>query len=223
MPKAKAAFAGGFVVTTDCIRRQRCQAFRISTSEHYIFRLQRILQLSNHIEDVFSPLLLSESLQSRSADVLFETSSILVRKVSQLHRLKYAVNNQRGSHARTQTEKEHATGAVASERLHSSVINDLHRNAERFIEIESDPAFAEVGWIVQRLSIHDRSRITDRNHVVVPTVGCLLDRIHQLLWRHRRTKIDLHWSSTTRGADLHEGAADVEHQDFLSCVTHPLL
>jgi hypothetical protein len=73
----------GFVVTKDCISRQRCQAFRISTSEHYIFRLQRILQLRDNIEDVLSPLLLSQSLQSRSADVLFETSSILVRKVSQ--------------------------------------------------------------------------------------------------------------------------------------------
>src|ERR1700738_2885965 len=111
MPKPKAAFARGFVVTTNCIRRQRCQAFRISTSEHYIFHLQRILKLSDNIEDVLSPLLLSESLQSRSADVFFETSSILVRKVSQLHRLKDTVDNQRRSQARTQTEKEHATGA----------------------------------------------------------------------------------------------------------------
>src|SRR5206468_479422 len=98
---------------------------------------------------------------------------------------------------------------------------DLHRDAEGFIEIESDPAFAEVGWIVQRFSIHDRSRITDRYHVVVPTVGCFLDRIHHLVWRHRRTRLDLHWSSTARGVDLHESAADVE--DFLSCVRPWLL
>ncbi len=94
MPGRKPAFARGFVVTTDCIGRQRCRAFRISTSEHYIFRLQRILQMRDNIEDVLSPFLLSESLQSRSADVLFETSSILVRKVSQIHRFKDTVDDQ---------------------------------------------------------------------------------------------------------------------------------
>ncbi len=63
MPKPKAAFARGFVVTTDCSRRQRRQAFRIPNSEHYIFHLQRILQLLHNIEDVLSPLLLSAKSQ----------------------------------------------------------------------------------------------------------------------------------------------------------------
>src|SRR6266478_5720438 len=100
----------------------------------------------NNIEDLLSPLLLSNSLQSRSADLLFKTSSILVGKVRKFQRFKNAVDNQR----RTQTQKEHASTTISAQRLHCGVVDDPERDAERFNEIESDPAFAEVSWILLR-------------------------------------------------------------------------
>lgn len=109
----------------------------------------------NNIEDVLGPLLFSKSLQSRGADLLFKTSGILVGQVRQFHRFKNTVNNQRRTQSRTQTEKEHATTAITAQRLHCRVVDDFHRDAERFCEIEFDPAFAEVSWIFLKFPLHN--------------------------------------------------------------------
>jgi hypothetical protein len=64
--------------------------------------------------------------------------------VAELHRLHDALAHERRAEAGAESEEEHLAALVAPEGLHSRVIHDLRRHAERRFEIEAGPTLAEI-------------------------------------------------------------------------------
>src|SRR5262249_51703549 len=63
------------------------------------------------------------------------------------------------------------------------IVDDVDGAAERGREVESDPPGAEVNRVDQRPAVEDRSRVADRNGLVVPPGSGLHDPSHHLLGR----------------------------------------
>src|SRR5262249_54362816 len=134
---------------------------------------------------------LADSLERGRAHKLLKRLAIFIRQVCQFHRLEYAVNNQRRSKAGTQTEKKHAAAAVAPERLHRSIVDNLHQLSESFFKVKSQPTFAKIRWVAERLSMDDRGGIANRNHIVFPVAGLCFNSLDQFFWRHRWSGFNL--------------------------------
>jgi hypothetical protein len=66
-------------------------------TEHYIVKLQPILQLCDDLKQILGPLLLSPPFQSSSAHVILESLSMFVGQVGEFHGLKQTINNQSSS------------------------------------------------------------------------------------------------------------------------------
>ena len=102
----------------------------------------------------------------------------------QLHRLKYSVDDHCGPEPRAEAQKEHAAPLVASERLHGSIIDNLDWTPECLAEIKSDPAAAQVVWLVEGASVDYRPGIADRDEAIVPVFGDALHIPHHFTGGH---------------------------------------
>src|SRR5579872_5111625 len=98
--------------------RQCAQRLRVATANDDIVGFQGGLQSSYDVGDVPAPLLLSESFQSRLADVLFIRPTFLVRHVRELHWFEHAVDDERRAEPCAEAEEEHAAALVTAQRLH---------------------------------------------------------------------------------------------------------
>src|SRR5262245_44789193 len=114
------------------------------------------------------PLVFAEPFQCLRAHVVF-VHALSVRKMPKFHRLDDAVYHHRGSQASAQSEKEQLPALVASERLHRSIVDNPDGATECLSKIESDPAATQVMRFCNRMTVQDRSRITDRDHVERPS------------------------------------------------------
>src|SRR5262249_11442413 len=77
---------------------------------------------------------------------------------------------QRRNPDRSQAEEKHLASLVASQSLHGSVIiDDLDRARE------GDPTRAEVIGLDHRSTMDNRPRVANRNHLILPLAGQLLD------------------------------------------------
>src|SRR2546427_3067885 len=111
-----------------------------------------------------SPFLLSQPLQPPDTNVVLVSPPILVGEVCQLH----PVNDHGRPEPGTEAQEEHPAPFVAPERLHGRVIDNFDRTAECLAEIKSNPAAAEIVGFTHRTSVDHRSRITDRDYVILP-------------------------------------------------------
>src|SRR5207248_3034565 len=85
----------------------------------------------------------------------------LVRHMPDFGGLDHAINNEGRAQSRAQPEKQHATAAVAADRLHGCIVDHLDRPAESLVEVQSDPARAEVVGLGGDPAAEHESRVTD--------------------------------------------------------------
>src|SRR6516225_5568545 len=162
----------------------------IAPAENDVVRLEGCCQAFNNIKDIFAPFVLTVPLQTSKADVVL-VGSLAIGKVAELHGLQESVDNHGGAKARTQAKEQHASTLVAAQRLHGGVINHLDRASESLLEVKPDPAGSEVVRIVEDTALQHRSRIPDRDGLVLPFGGELLDLGHHLLGCHLRARYEL--------------------------------
>ena len=114
---------------------------------------------------------LPETLEAAQAEIVLVGLAFLVAEMGQLHWFEHAVHDHRRAEAGAETEKQHAAALVAADGLHRGVVDQFHRDAEGFVEVETDPAATEIVRLAQRTAVDDRSGIAERNAVVVPAFG----------------------------------------------------
>src|SRR5262249_40688348 len=79
------------------------------------------------------------------------------------------------SEPRSKAQKEDLAALVASQRLHGGIVDDLHGTTECLCKIEPDPSASEVVWFGNRPAVENRPGIADRDPVIRPPSGELLD------------------------------------------------
>src|SRR5262249_55841793 len=129
-----------------------------------------------------------------------------------------AVYHHRGSQASAQSEKEQLPALVASERLHRSIVDNPDGATECLSKIESDPAATQVMRFCNRMTVQDRSRITDRDHVERPSPLQFSNICYHLLRLHRRSGWDFSWLVLAAGQNLDVRAADIDDEDLHGAV-----
>src|SRR5262245_36336242 len=110
------------------------------------------------------PFLFSSLFQAALADVIL-ISSVLVRKVSQLHRLNGTIDDHGGTETGSQPQKQHLAALVTSQGLHGGIIDDLDGPLERGLEIKARPTTAEI--------VRFRERPIPDNHPGIANRYCL--------------------------------------------------
>jgi hypothetical protein len=125
------------------------------------------------------PLLLAEPLTAALADVVLERRCT-ERQVAELQRHCLPVDDERRAEAGAEPEEEHLAVLVLAERLHDRVVHDLRRLAERLLEVEPDPALAEVHGLAGDLPLAHGCGDADRDDIVVPVRGQFADALHHL-------------------------------------------
>src|SRR5260370_40362040 len=114
----------------------------VAAPENDVLGLECSDQATDNVIDIAPPPREPVLLQPVPPDVFFE-GSIPVRQVAQLHRRHDAVDDQGRAQAGSQAEKEHLAAAVAAQRLHRGIVDDLDRASEGGPIAKSDPAWAE--------------------------------------------------------------------------------
>src|SRR5881394_1323594 len=104
--------------------------------------------------------------------------------MAQLHRFDDRIYDHARTKTRSQSEEQHLSAVVASQRLHGRVIHDTNRAAERRGEVEANPALPQVPRLADDSAIQDGSWITDRDDLVIPLAGDPLHVFDHTLWRH---------------------------------------
>ena len=74
----------------------------------------------------------------------------LIGQVREFHRLEHAIDDERGAESGAEAEEEHAAALVAAQRLHRRVVDDANGTPERLLEVEADPALAQVPRLASR-------------------------------------------------------------------------
>src|SRR3954464_2812561 len=120
-------------------------------------------------------------LQATQPDVVF-VSPFFKRQVAQLHGFHDSVDDKRASQAGPETEKQHLSAFVASERLHRSIVNNFHWAAKRCLEVETKPTFAQIMRLGNRPTMKHGAGVADGNDVVFPIRRQLLYAIGRLRW-----------------------------------------
>ena len=134
------------------VRRQLAELSRVAAAEHDVVGQDSRREVRDGLEHVLLPALVPVALLPGLADVVLERR-LPVREVPQLHRRDDAVEDHRRAEPGAEPEEEHAPALVAAERLHGRVVDDLRRLAEGRLEVEPDPALAEVDRLADDLTV----------------------------------------------------------------------
>ena len=103
--------------------------------------------------------------------------------MTKLHRLDYAVDDQRRAEPCSEPEEQHLAFLIAAERLHRRIIEDLVGRPNPVLK--SNPIHpGQILWIGHRPIVQNRAGIADRHHIVTPSVSELSDSGNHLLGRH---------------------------------------
>src|SRR5207253_2207388 len=167
-PKPQPAPIGVFIFTGFDPLRQLANPVNKPAAEHDAVGNKSRLEVLDAKEDFAFPSFCAESIQSRNTDKIFDNVAVAIRQVAELERKHMTLPNERGAEAGAEAEKQHASAAVAAERLHRSIVDDAHWFAERVAKIEPDPAFAEVLGVFHDLPATHRRRKSDRERVILP-------------------------------------------------------
>src|SRR6185312_9078240 len=195
------------------VRRQVLQPPRVAAADDDVLRQQRLTELLHRLGYLGAPLPGAVATASVLAEVVFVDVLPRVAQVPELHRLDRALDDERGAQARSQPEEEQPAALVVAQRLHRRVVDDLHRAAERRLEIEADPARAEVVRLACDDAVAHHARIADRQRVVAPAARDLQDALHHVVRRHARPGLELDMRLPPARQAFDVGAADVEYED----------
>src|SRR5207245_9824345 len=106
------------------------------------------------------PFFLAILLKSPDADVVLK-GGLLVRQVTQLHRLDNAIHDQRRAKTGSQAEKEQLATFVISQSLHGGIIHDPDGTFERGFKVETDPSSSHIPRLRHGQIQENRSRVTN--------------------------------------------------------------
>src|SRR5579863_3277316 len=122
-PQLEAAEESVLVVAEPDVFRELLELAGIAAADHHIVRLERGHQPFDHLRHLVAPLLRSEALQSRGANIVLVRPAALEREVAELHRLEDAVDDHGRAEAGAEAEEQHAAALIAPERLHGGVVD----------------------------------------------------------------------------------------------------
>src|SRR5205823_4132507 len=184
-----------------------------AAAEDDVIGNESAFQLLHREEDFALPFFFAETIDSRNAKEIFDDVAVGIWEVAQLEWENVSFPNKSRTKSGAETEKQHASAAIASQRLHGRVIDDAHRFAKRFGKIKSDPAFAEMFRFFDDLPPVHRGRKTDRERVVIPAAGCIFELANEFV--RAQCAAGIEFGTVARGAKQFDvGAADVDDEIF---------
>src|SRR5579863_1507036 len=213
-PDQQAADERILVAADDCALGAFFQLLDVATAQYDIVGAKRRFQHLGDFANVLAPALFSKTFQAAQSQIVLVGFAFLVAQVRELHRLKHAVHDHRGAESGAEAEKQHPATLVAADGLHRRVVDQFHRHAERFVEIEADPSATEIVWLAQWAAVDDRAGVTERDAVVIPALGFLFDDFDSFLRGHRRAGRDLGGFLLALHAHFYMGAADIDDKDL---------
>src|SRR4029077_5458277 len=168
------------------------------------------LQLFIHTLALPAPLPAAEPFAAALADVILECAAALVGHMPDFGGLDHAINNDGHAQTRAQPEKQHAPAPVAADCLHGCIVDHPDRLAEGLLEVEPDPALAEVVGLRGDPAVEHESRVTDRPGVKAEVAGELENLSHHDQRRHLRPGDELVDRAACIDPQLHVHAADID-------------
>src|ERR1700760_1175070 len=104
--------------------------------------------------------------------------------MTKLHWLDDTFDDHRRAKAGAEPKKQHLAALIASQCLHCRVVDDFHGDTECAGEIKPDPAAAQIPWFSYWPPAQHGPRITNRDDIIGPAIGDLLNAGDHLLRRH---------------------------------------
>src|SRR5881275_1988170 len=101
----------------------------VAAAEDDVFRLERGDQTTDDVRDVTPPLCQPVLLQPAHSDIVLERP-VEIRQVAQLQWFHDALDDDGGAEPGAESEEEQLAAAVASERLHRGIVDDLDRTSQ---------------------------------------------------------------------------------------------
>ena len=151
-------------------------------------------------------------LRSRPAWALLEQH---YQKLIRVHLRQLFADDHGRAKPRSKAQKQHLAAAVASQRLHGGIVDDLHGMAEFLCKIESNPSTSQVVWFGHRSAMEHRTGIAHRDHVIRPPLRELLHSRHHPLGRQRGSRRKRSPLGLSTGKDLDRSSAHIDDQNFL--------
>src|SRR5216683_85216 len=130
--------------------------------------------------------------------------------MAEFHRLNDAVHDHRRTQTRSESQEEHLSAFVASQRLHGSVIDQLHGPAEGSFKIESGPTASQIVRFRDGNIMEHRSGVTDRYDVKAPVPGDLLNPKDHASGNQRRSGVEFARLGLTADQNLHVTATHID-------------
>src|SRR5258708_11019366 len=149
-PEAEADEEGVFVFAEAGAGGEGVEFFAVAAAEDNIIGGERLLEKFHHFGDVAAPFFLAKAFEAAKTEIVFVGFSLFVNQVRKFHWLEKTVHDHRGAESRAKTEEEHVAAFVAPEGLHGGVVDDFHREAEGFSEIDRHPDLAEIVVIAEQ-------------------------------------------------------------------------
>src|SRR5262245_48247419 len=132
--------------------------------------------------------------------------------MGQFHRPHCTVRDESGPEPRSQPKEEHQSTLVTAQSLHGRIIHDFHRTPKSGLEVKPNPARGEIMWLQGNLPPENQPRVANRDHVILPISGKILDSANHLIWRHCRPGGEPTTLTLPGGEDLDARPADINDQ-----------
>src|SRR5258705_3252658 len=158
-PKAEATDEGVFVFAEADAVGQCVELFAVAATEDDVIGGERFLEKFHDLGDVAAPLFLAKTFEAAKAEIVFVGFPFFVEKMREFHGLKKTVDDHGGAEAGAEAEEEHVAAFVAAKGLHGGIVDDFHREAKGFGEVERHPAAAKIVGFPERAAVDDGSRI----------------------------------------------------------------
>src|ERR1700674_4662142 len=200
------------VVSKPRVSRQFLQFASIAAADDDVVRFQGITQLGDHISYYPTPLFGAETAPSSVAQIFLIAAAALVGQVGQLHGSDRTVDNEGGSQAGAQTQKEHASALVTTDCLHGGIIQEHGRSAERFAKVKTHPTACQIVWFGHDLAVHHHARVSDRYCVIFQIAGQPEYARNHLARRHGGAGFKLTHLAPARYPGFYMAAADVDDE-----------
>src|SRR5258707_1221591 len=183
-PEAEAAEESVFVFAEAGAVGQGVEFFAVAAAEDDVIGGERFLEKFHDFGDMAAPLFLAEAFEDAKAEIVFVGFPFFVEKMREFHGLKKTVDDHGGAEAGAETEEEHVAAFVAAKGLHGGIVDDFHREAKGFGEVERHPAAAKIVGFAERAVVDDGAGIAYGDAVVLPILGGFLDLFHHAARSH---------------------------------------
>src|SRR5215831_13113649 len=143
VPESKSPQECVGIVAGTAAGRQSFYFLDVAAAQNHFSGFERRFQSFHHIGNVALPFPLPVFLESVTTDIVL-VRPVPIRQMANFHRLDDAVVNQRAAEPCSEPQKQHRSFAIAAERLHRRVVDDLDGTIESALEVKSDPSFARL-------------------------------------------------------------------------------